>query len=301
MHCMNSITKPRNMNSTLPRRGKMGGDAFAIVTVMMLLLAFTAAISLSSCRKREDYGKTALEYLGAWQQSDYQRAYDLLCSKLKETKSFDEFKGELELINLQEFSEDSSVRNQGLAYMRFKIRGTWKDKGPDLAGIKMLLIKEKKAWKIGATEDIFKGEEIQTFSALQLMKLEGGRVMILRLDSAGKPAGRLEMSYPQEQEVDYQMSHGEKLTICKENLKQLSLSLERYSIDHHGSYPAALSELVPTYLDEIPRCPGGGSYSYQREVRLKTWVLKCRGCAHNGAGLRADFPALYPVKGIVEN
>jgi hypothetical protein len=273
----------------------------ALKRLMGLLLAVMILLVLSNCRKSEDYGRTAVEYLSAWKAADYQKAYDLLSSKVKEAKSPDEFKGELDLINLREFSEEIGVRNQGIAFMRFKLEGTWKEKGPELAGIRILLVREKKAWKIAATEDIFKDEESPTYSALQLMKIDRGRVLILFLDSAGKVSGRLEMPYPEEQEVEYQISPAEKLAICKENLKALSLSLEKYSIDHHGSYPGSLTELVPAYIDEIPPCPGGGSYFYQREAKLKTWVLKCKGQGHRDAGLRADFPALYPVRGIVEN
>ncbi len=30
-----------------------------------------------------------------------------------------------------------------------------------------------------------------------------------------------------------------------------------------GSYPSSLSELVPSYVSTLPRCPGGGNFLYQ--------------------------------------
>lgn len=57
-------------------------------------------------------------------------------------------------------------------------------------------------------------------------------------------------------------------TACRSNLKNIGKALEMYSTDWDGHYPPELSTLVPTYLKEIPLCPGAGldtySDSYER-------------------------------------
>ena len=47
---------------------------------------------------------------------------------------------------------------------------------------------------------------------------------------------------------------------CALNLDAIDIACKKFAQDH-GGYPPALSSLVPEYLDAIPTCPSGGTYS----------------------------------------
>lgn len=91
-----------------------------------------------------------------------------------------------------------------------------------------------------------------------------------------------------------------EVRICEANLRNLSLALENWSVDHHGAYPRkGWSDVVPRYLKALPHCPAGGKYRYRHEAP-GGYRVECAGTAHAEAGLPADYPALTPVLGVTE-
>lgn len=76
------------------------------------------------------------------------------------------------------------------------------------------------------------------------------------------------------------------LDVCKRNLRELGLALNRYGGVHHGRYPRKLSELVPDHLSRLPHCPevGMDTYSagYTVSADRQSYRLECAG-HHHGA------------------
>ena len=91
--------------------------------------------------------------------------------------------------------------------------------------------------------------------------------------------------------------HAGKYPNCVSNLLRLSEGLEKYAKDNRGSYPEALSELVPQYLEAVPQCKAAGADTYsesyfteQREVAVITCPKADKNptanCRDDAAGLR---------------
>lgn len=62
-------------------------------------------------------------------------------------------------------------------------------------------------------------------------------------------------------------SEGE-LERCQSNVLQIGGAVSLYSTDHRGAYPPMISDLVPDYLGEIPRCPTSGLDTYSLTYRV---------------------------------
>ncbi|HME81568.1 MAG TPA: zinc-ribbon domain-containing protein [Candidatus Eremiobacteraceae bacterium] len=63
------------------------------------------------------------------------------------------------------------------------------------------------------------------------------------------------------------------LVADENNLKTIAAALERYAVDHNGTYPDNLPQLVPTYLAKLPVVPGGdntGAYDYHHPATLQS-------------------------------
>lgn len=58
-----------------------------------------------------------------------------------------------------------------------------------------------------------------------------------------------------------------EIKTCRGNLSRLNEAIGRYKFDT-GSYPTALSALVPDYLDRVPKCPTNASYSVNKDSGL---------------------------------
>ena len=91
-----------------------------------------------------------------------------------------------------------------------------------------------------------------------------------------------------------------KLRICKANLRNISLALERWSVRHRGGYPPRLSSVFPSGPGPLPACPGGGTYRYRTTPDRSSYTVQCKGHAHADAGLSKDLPAINPSVGITE-
>lgn len=48
---------------------------------------------------------------------------------------------------------------------------------------------------------------------------------------------------------------------CAMNLDVLDVACKKYAAEK-GAFPSKLSELVPAYLESVPACPSGGSYTF---------------------------------------
>lgn len=69
---------------------------------------------------------------------------------------------------------------------------------------------------------------------------------------------------------------------CRENVLRVATALEMYSVDHQGRYPTALSDLVPTYVDALPRCAAAGrvTLAYVAGAAPARYALYCAGRWH---------------------
>jgi len=47
---------------------------------------------------------------------------------------------------------------------------------------------------------------------------------------------------------------------CAMNLDALSIACKEFASEE-GGFPRTMEQLVPTYLDEVPSCPSGGTYT----------------------------------------
>ena len=50
---------------------------------------------------------------------------------------------------------------------------------------------------------------------------------------------------------------------CFANQRTVDSAVMQYSAANNGSYPAALANLVPTWIKDTPVCQGGGTYTWE--------------------------------------
>ncbi len=48
---------------------------------------------------------------------------------------------------------------------------------------------------------------------------------------------------------------------CINNLRQVSGCKDQYALDHNGTAPTAIGDLVSTYITKDPTCPAAGAYT----------------------------------------
>jgi Tfp pilus assembly protein PilE len=58
----------------------------------------------------------------------------------------------------------------------------------------------------------------------------------------------------------FQNQQKKRAAECAMNLDAIATACKRYASEN-GGFPKSLSELVPAYLDAVPACPSGGTYS----------------------------------------
>jgi hypothetical protein len=100
-------------------------------------------------------------------------------------------------------------------------------------------------------------------------------------------SGRLqEQSQARQQRKEFLATQHKNMTLssrsggdsCDYNLSHLAGALESYRADH-TTYPKALSQLVPDYIDHLPNCPNAGKESYSTGYSTSPYgykyVLKC--------------------------
>jgi len=90
------------------------------------------------------------------------------------------------------------------------------------------------------------------------------------------------------------------LTGCSNNLSNIAMAIELYGEDHRNALPSDLSELVPEYLQTVPRCPSGGLYRYEKRGP-GDYTVHCTGNAHAQAGIEGDYPSYSPSRGLQGN
>ncbi|MGV8124406.1 MAG: hypothetical protein AB2L14_32060 [Candidatus Xenobiia bacterium LiM19] len=272
------------------------------VAFTLCFAIFFAVLSGCKCKKENEYRKAVSTFLSAWQKGEYEKAYELLTPSLCEIKELSEFKAEIELIAIRSFRLLHEKRNQGLVWLRYSIDAAWKEKGnePEPSAIDFIVLETKEGWKIGAFEEVLKAEEKVEFKEITLLLRDENKIKIAFKDETGKVLEMKEISLSPDETVLYTCSPEEKLGICRENLKKISLALEMYGADCKGSYPHSLSILTPHYLERFPLCPSGGNYRYQKEAKLKTFTIQCCRDAHREAGVTGNFPAYLPVQGVIE-
>ena len=58
----------------------------------------------------------------------------------------------------------------------------------------------------------------------------------------------------------FQNQQKKRIAECAMNLDSIATACKKYAAEK-GGFPTNLSALVPTYLDTIPTCPSGGTYT----------------------------------------
>ena len=58
----------------------------------------------------------------------------------------------------------------------------------------------------------------------------------------------------------FQNQQKKRVAECAMNLDSIATACKKYAAEK-GEFPKNLSSLVPTYLDSIPACPSGGTYT----------------------------------------
>jgi len=58
----------------------------------------------------------------------------------------------------------------------------------------------------------------------------------------------------------FQNQHKREAAECARNLEAIRTACHQYASEV-GGFPAALSDLVPDYLPDVPVCPAGGTYT----------------------------------------
>lgn len=263
---------------------------------------FLAVLSGCKCKTENEYRKAVSTFLSAWQKGEYEEAYELLTPSLLEMKDLSEFKAETELISIRSCRFMHEKRNQGIAWLRYSVDAAWKEKGNESepSAIDFIVLQSKEGWRIGAFEEVLKSEENKEFKEITLLLRDENKIKIAFKDGYGKVLEMKEIYLSPEENVLYTCSPEEKLGICRENLKKISLALEMYGADFKGSYPHSLSMLSPHYLEHLPVCPAGGNYRYQKEAKLRTFTIQCCRDVHREAGVTGNFPAYLPVQGVIE-
>lgn len=100
---------------------------------------------------------------------------------------------------------------------------------------------------------------------------------------------------------------GKRLVECKQNLKDIGITLDMYASDHQEKYPPSLAELVPLYRKEVPQCPWGGTYVYykgksapQNEEGLEHYYyVECHGYNHSETYQKENLPAYSSTSGLI--
>ena len=78
------------------------------------------------------------------------------------------------------------------------------------------------------------------------------------------------------------------------------MAIELYGEDHRNVLPPDLGELVPDYLQILPKCPAGGLYRYEQRGS-QDYIIRCTGNMHAQAGVPDDLPSYTPSRGIEGN
>ncbi|GEM_PF-2809294 len=87
---------------------------------------------------------------------------------------------------------------------------------------------------------------------------------------------------------------------CVNNLSNIGMAIELYGEDHRNTLPPDLENLVPDYLQTMPRCPAGGLYRYEQRGS-KDYIIRCTGNVHAQAGVSGDNPSYTPSLGVNRN
>ncbi len=117
-------------------------------------------------------------------------------------------------------------------------------------------------------------------------------------------------------------------TKCQSNMKNIGTALELYASDNEGKYPPALQNLIPGYLESIPRCGGaveelkgnlfgyiyvfvmgrrrieekyGFDYgeTYKTSDDHKAYSFYCKGRNHSRLGVGGNFPQYNSTNGLI--
>ena len=101
----------------------------------------------------------------------------------------------------------------------------------------------------------------------------------------------------------------DSLTVCGAYLRDISFALEMYSTDHDNRYPRNLNELVPKYLDQLPKCREAGYTSYRYEQGFNTpgngiyknyYNLECTGSNHKLIDYAPNYPRYDGLGGLMK-
>lgn len=86
---------------------------------------------------------------------------------------------------------------------------------------------------------------------------------------------------------------------CCVALGDMGAAIELYA-EGHSAYPAALNDLMPDFMDELPACPCQGGAGWKYESNPDGFTISCQGHNHPGlGGTPENFPCFTAADGIV--
>jgi prepilin-type N-terminal cleavage/methylation domain-containing protein len=93
-----------------------------------------------------------------------------------------------------------------------------------------------------------------------------------------------------------------QFTQCQSNCKNIGTSLEMYSTDSAGHYPAAMTKLTPDYLKIIPSCASKAAETYTaaytEALNPDAYTFYCNGTNHAALGIGANYPQYNSINGL---
>ena len=101
-------------------------------------------------------------------------------------------------------------------------------------------------------------------------------------------------------------------TLCMSHCKNIGTALDMYADDNDGAFPAKLEMLTPDYLRAIPTCSAherkielirrkrpGYNDTYQVSNDFSAYTFYCGSRAHDGVGVRDNFPQYNSREGLI--
>jgi len=96
-----------------------------------------------------------------------------------------------------------------------------------------------------------------------------------------------------------EMPINDQLRQCLLALSKFDKGMEKYYRYKGKKFPNKLKELVPNYIKEIPKLPGGYEYGYKHDNSADNYTVFIKGKKFEAAGLPENFP-VFSKKGYLQ-
>jgi competence protein ComGC len=96
---------------------------------------------------------------------------------------------------------------------------------------------------------------------------------------------------------------------CQSNLENIATAIEKYAAEHDGYYPETFAELVPDYIDHIPKCQATWKDSYSKtyqvwhdpEQKIYRFIFYCEGSKHIVITEKPNYPQYCSERGMLRH